>query len=367
MYCVGRSREDCAKQFSIHVTQRIGPPQTGNEQFHFSIDSRPNRASFRLSSNDSNVAFLKDMTPEIFKTIVEYLLLFEQTVRVDEAPQGDISILTYNKRWKNTQAFHLKIHPRSKKEFRAIIHGYTSDDEVTDILTTGGLEAKTTTEFINLKSELEHIRNTISQDDCFHALPYSEPGLECRLHVSKKTYRIVAVNKIDMTGCENPYYDAYKYANALETTFGPAIGSVSFAIDRGEMQIWVWAKFDDKQFQGKVLGPCQIPGGDYKPAYKFLEPPPIQKPEGCMGVHVWNLHYETKKDDLIKFFRRFGEIDDVKIRGKCAATCANVYFKDAAAVDRAKNFTAENDKFLRGRTVKVTYCATIEERNPKKQ
>ena len=309
LHCVARGREDCekreesAKQFSIHVTQRIGPPQTGNEQFHFLIDSRPNRASFRLTSNDSNKSFLKDMTPEILKTMVEYLLLFEQTVRVDETPQSNISILTYNKRWKNTQAFHLKIHPRSIEKFRAIRHRYTSDDEVADIITTGGLEAKITTEFINLKSELEHIRNTISQDDCFHALPYS--GLECTLHVSKKTYRIVAVNKINMKECENPYYDAYKYASALENTLGPVIECVNFAIDRGEMQIWVWAKFDNDQFQEKVLSPLQILGGDYIMEYEFPDPPPIQKPKGCNGVHVRNLHYDTTEADLRIFFCQF--------------------------------------------------------------
>ena len=356
LYCVARSREDCAKRFSLHVTQRIGPPQTGNEQFHFSIDSRPNRASFRLSSNDSNIAYLEDMTPEILKTMIEYLLLFEQTVRVDETPQSNISILTYTKWWKNTQAFHLKIHPRSIEEFRAIIHRYTSDDEVTDILTTGPL----TTEFINFKSELEHIRNTISQDDCFHALPYS--GLECTLHVSKKTYSIVAVNKIDMKECENPYCDAYKYARALENTFGPAIGSVNFAIDREEMQIWVWAKFDNDQFQEKVLSPWQIPGGDCIMEYEFPHPPPIQKPEGCNGVHVWNLHYDTTEADLRNFFCQFGAIHKVYMKLDDDRKWANVFFKNkdaTAAVEKAVQFTIDRDKFLRGRTVKVTYFTRL--------
>ena len=291
------------------------------------------------------------MTPEIFKTMVEYLLLFEK-----KTPQGDISILTYNKRWKNTQAFHLKIHPRDIEEFRAIIHRYTSDDEVADILTTGGLEDEITIEFINLKSELEHIRNNISQDDCFHAL--RNPGLECTLHVSKKTYRIVAVNKIDMKECENPYYDAYKYAHAFETTFGPAVGSVNFAIDHGEMQIWVWAKFDDEQFQGKVLGPCRIMGEDYEQAYGYTYPPPIQKPKGCNGVHVWNLHYDTTEADLRNFFCKFGGIHKVYMNLDDDRKWANVYFKKkkaAAAVERAVQFTIDGDKFLRGRTVKVTY------------
>ena len=321
------------------------------------MDSRPNRASFRMTSNDSNIAYLEDMTPEILKTTIEYLLLFEQTVRVDETPQGDISILTYNIRWKNTQAFHLKIHPRSIEEFRAIIHGYTSDDEVTDILTTGGLEAEITTEFINLKSELDHIRNTISQDDCFHALPYSEPGLECTLHVSKKTYRIVAVNKINMTGCENPYYDAYKYARALETTFGPAIGSVSFAIDRGERQIWVWAKFDDVRFRKIVLGPHRIMGGDYEQAYEYPDPLFIPKPEGCNAVHVWNLHYDTTEYDLRNIFGQFGEIDCVQKYH--SETWANVYFKEkdaAAAVEKAVQFAYDRNEFLLERTLKVWYC-----------
>ena len=333
--------------------QRIGP-LPNSHHFHFSMDSRRNRASFRVTSNDSNIAYLKDMTPEILKTMIEYLLLFEQTVRVDETPQGDISILTYNIRWKNTQAFHLKIHPRSIEEFRAIIHEYTSDDEVTDILATGGLDAEITTEFFNLKSELEHIRNTISQDDCFHAVLY--PGLEYTLHVSKKTYRIVAVNKIDMTGCENPYYDAYKYARALETTFGHAIGSVSFAIDRGERQIWVWAKFDDVRFRKKVLGPRRIMGGDYEQAYEFPDPLFRRKPKGCNAVYVWNLNYETTEYDLRNILCQFGVIHKVDIHDD--RKTAKVEFKNkdaAAAVEKAVQFTYDRNVFLLGRTLKAWY------------
>lgn len=166
----------------------------------------------------------------------------------------------------------------------------------------------------------------------------------------------MAVNKIDMKECENPYYDAYKYARALETTFGPAIGCVNFAIDRGEMQIWVWAKFDNGQFREKVLSRWQIPGGDYIMEYEFPDTPPIQKPKGCMGVHVWNLHCDTTRDDLKKFFchSEFGEIQNVQL-GK-DGKWANVYFDDAAAVEKAIRFTIDRDKFLRGQTVKVQYC-----------
>ena len=168
------SRDSCANQFAEIVTNRIEDLFANTHIYHFVVDRREDRVSFGLAASNDSKMHLKDLTADIFVGMVEVLLQFEQQSLSTARIEKNISILTYNLGWKRTQAFHLKIHPKSKDEFHSIILHYNPDEQVVRTLVSD----KSYTDYEDYEQELCFIRNnTTPQTDVFHTSSTEE--LKC--------------------------------------------------------------------------------------------------------------------------------------------------------------------------------------------
>lgn len=347
------SRDSCANQFAEIVTNRIADIFANTHAYHFLVDRREDRVSFGLAaSNDSNM-YLKDLTADIFAGMVEVLLQFEQQSLGTARHGNKISILTYNLGWKLTQAFHLKIHPKSKDEFHSIILHYNPDEQVVRTLVSD----KSYTEYNVYEQELCFITNNTSQTDVFHTSSTEE--LKCNFLISRTTHSIVAMNMIDMKDCKRPYHTAYRYARMLEDCFTDAVGGVRFAIDHSSRQMWVWMKCSADQFKAKVLDHHGILQSGEFLLHRFSQSC-VPKPKECKGIFVSNLDYSVNKKDLALFFGGFGKTEVIMpkprpSKGEYGVNrgYAFVTFEDTEAIDKA--ILQLGNKFLLGRKVILNY------------
>lgn len=343
------SRQECANQFEENVTETIAELKVNKHLYHFSVDRRVNKACFSLTFNDSSVyTCLKDLTPVLFTGMMEVLLHFQHNQRVSTTRDGEkASILRYHFGWKNIQSFRLNILPNSLEEFRSTILYYIADEQVADTLMSA---PKMHTEYGLFESKLKFIVENREQKDAFHVFDYANNNSKCQFYISRRTHSVVAVNYIDMIGCEHPYYEAYHYARMLETFFADAVGGVSIGVDHSGKTVWVWADCDEKQFEAKVLSSNQVTKTGEFAVTKQLEP----KPEGCKAVHVGNLDYDIGERELKVFFRECGKIDRIDVP-KDKRTGKNkgfafVHFKNTEAADKAMEL---DNKFLSGRKVQL--------------
>ena len=297
---------------------------------------------FGLTCNDkSKYKFLKHLTPEEFTSMMEILLRFQ----LKACPDRTTSILNYHVgRWKQIRAFHLKIHPKSPEDFYSTIEFYINEQDPSK-----RSSHQSTEEYERSERKMRFIAKEKETTDAFHVLNDKSGDQVFKFYISRRTHSIVAVNSIDMIKCEHPYCEAYRYARMLETCFLDAMGGVSFGIDHSGKTVWVWADFDEEQFEEKVLTPREVTKTGKFEQYKSL------KPVDCKAVIVKKINPSIGKSDLSEFFENCGEIDHIDVpmdRRGHNYEYAFVHFKDTKAVDEAMKLGGRK---IDGRNVVVNY------------
>ena len=308
------------------------------ENCHFWVAINKQIARFGLSFDNSKAdeySYLENLTPELFSSMVEVLIHFQQQPRAGTShEENKASILNYHFGWKTQVPFHLKILPHSLEDFRSTILHYVPD-------APNMSDPSIYTEYEVYESKLKFIKGNIHDGDAFHALDDTcDDGRKCTFYISRGTYSIVAMNSIDMSGCEHPYCEAYHYARMLETRFKiDIVGGVSLAVDHSSKKMWAWADCVEAAFEEAVLIPHKVERiAAFQPYIAHLEP----KPDGCKAVQMINRFPSgIQKKYLEQFFSQCGEITDIKIYRVKNGTAADIYFADTAAVDKAMELRDE--------------------------
>ena len=289
--------------------------------------------------------------------MVEVLLLFQQQPRAGTYPEGKASILNYNFGWKTGKPFHLKILPHSLEDFRSTILHYIPDVQFAETLVSNPLLY---TEYEHYEKKLKFIKENIDNSDAVHALDYIKDGRHCTFYISRSTYSIVAVNSIDVSTCEHPYYEAYHYARMLETYFTKdVVGGVSFGVDHSEKKVWVWADCDEDQFETKVLIPHEVVKTGEFQKYCKTDTPVEPKPEGCKAVHMDRISGHVDESDVEQFFSKCGKIEDIHLFRSAAVMIVDVRFADTTAVDKAMEL---GDELFKGSKIRLAYFLSKEQR-----
>ena len=254
------------------------------ENCHFWVAIDKQIARFGLTFNTCKAdeySYLENLTPELFSSMVEVLIHFQQQPRAGTSHEEKKAfILNYHFGWKTQKPFHLKILPHSLEDFRSTILHYVPDEPNMS-------DPSIYTEYEVYESKLKFIEENIHDGDAFHALDdICDDGRKCTFYISRGTYSIVAMNSIDMSGCEHPYCEAYHYARMLETRFKiDIVGGVSLAVDHSSKNMWVWADCVEAVFEGAVLIPHKVEKkAAFQPYIAHLEP----KPDGCKAVQMIN-------------------------------------------------------------------------------
>ncbi|KAL5515613.1 hypothetical protein EMCRGX_G000804 [Ephydatia muelleri] len=304
------------------------------ENCHFWVAINKQIARFGLSFDNSKAdeySYLENLTPELFSSMVEVLLHFQQQPRAGTShEENKASILNYHFGWKTQVPFHLKILPHSLEDYRSTIFHYVPD-------APNMSDPSIYTEYEVYESKLKFIKENISDGDAFHALDDTcDDGRKCTFYISRGTYSIVAANSIDMSGCEHPYCEAYHYARMLETRFKKdVVGGVSLAVDHSGKKMWVWADCDEAAFEGAVLIPHKVEKkAAFQPYIAHLQ----HKPDGCKAVLVINrLDSRIQKEYLEQFFNighkcfsdriRCWGVDNLEIHFKIAITFVTIQLK----------------------------------------
>ena len=271
--------------------------------------------------------------------MMKVLVHLQQQPRAGTSLEGIASILNYHFGWKTVRPFHLKILPYLLKDFRSTIlhHIQIPNVQVAERLMS---DTSLCTEYEQHENKLKFIKENIDHSsDAFHIL---KDGRYCSFYISRRTYSIVAVNGIDMSTCEHPYYEAYHYGRMLETCFTKdVVGGVSFGVDHSDKKIWVWADCDENEFEAKVLSPHQVvKTGEFQKYCKTAKPFE-QKSESCKAVHMDRILIEhLDESDVKQFFSKCGKILRIELYQTLAGFTANVHFADTIAVDKAMHGTA---------------------------
>ena len=302
------------------------------ENCHFWEATDKQIARFGLTFNTCKAdeySFLENLTPELFSSMVEVLLHFQQQPRAGTShEENKASILNYHFGWKTQKPFHLKILPHSLEDFRSTILHYVPD-------APNMSDPSIYTEYEVYESKLKFIKENIHDGDAFHALDDTcDDGRKYTFYISRGTYSIVAMNSIDMSGCEHPYCEAYHHARMLETRFKKdVVGGVSIGVDHVDKKMWVWADCDEAAFEDAVLIPHKVEKkAAFQPYIAHLQ----HKPDGCKAVLVINrLESRIQKEYLEQFFSKCGKIKRINIFPIKCGTAAEIHFADTAAVDKA--------------------------------
>ena len=325
---------------------------------HFWVDNVKQRALFGLTFNNRKdyqcrYKYLGNLTAEQFSSMVEVLLRFQQQPRVGMYPEGKPSILNYHFGWKTQPLFHLKILPHSLEDFRSTFLHYLPDEQCAKTLMSNPLLK---TEYEQYEKKLKFVKENIDKSDTVHALV----GRHCTFYISRSTYSIVAVNSIDVSTCEHPYYEAYHYARMLETYFTKdVVGGVSFGVDHSEKKVWVWADCDEDQFETKVLSPHNVVKTGEFQKYCKTDTPVEPKPEGCKAVHMDRISGHVDESDVEQFFSKCGKIEDIHLFRSAAVMIVDVHFADTTAVDKAMEL---GDELFKGSKIRLAYFLSKEQR-----
>ncbi|KAL5515611.1 hypothetical protein EMCRGX_G000802 [Ephydatia muelleri] len=150
------------------------------ENCHFWEATDKQIARLGLSFNNSKAdeySYLENLTPELFSSMVEVLLHFQQQPRAGTSHEENKAfILNYHFRWKTQKPFHLKIIPHSLEDFRSTILHY-----VPDALNMSNPSIYT--EYEVYESKLKFIKENIHDGDAFHALDDTcDDGMATSLH-----------------------------------------------------------------------------------------------------------------------------------------------------------------------------------------
>ena len=102
------------------------------ENCHFWVAIDKQIARFGLTFNTCKAdeySYLENLTPELFSSMVEVLIHFQQQPRAGTSHEEKKAfILNYHFGWKTQKPFHLKILPHSLEDFRSTILHYVPDE-----------------------------------------------------------------------------------------------------------------------------------------------------------------------------------------------------------------------------------------------